>query len=148
MFELARELPFLAVLPLPSLLELRNELTDEFHQFRGELFRLTRSHSKGSPEVWRTEAEHLLHETIEPALGALSKRISGSAEAHLNTTLATLATVTMTGLIAWVSDSAVPLLTAIPSLRFVLQSSDRYAQSQDDPMFFLLQVREAAVPPT
>jgi len=143
MFQLAQEIPFIATLPLPSLLDLRDELTDEFHRFRGDLFQLTRAHTKGDPQVWRAEAQDLLHQSIEPALATLSQHVRAKAEAHLNTALAALAAVTLTGLIAWVSGSALPLLPAIPFLRFVLESSNRYAESQDDPMFFLLRVRDA-----
>jgi hypothetical protein len=143
-FQLAREIPFLSDIPLPALIELRSQFGDEFDYFRGQLLRLGGAHTKGDPEAWRAEAMALLDEEIRPSLAALSKRVRVATETGTVRAFGSMAAAVLTGLIAWVGHSALPLLAAIPVLQTVLQSADKYAESQDDPMYFLLQVRHEA----
>lgn len=142
-FDLSSELSFLEGISLGELLSLRDDLTDEFLRFRGAVLEMGRSRAGNDPALWRREAQRLVHEDVEPALAALSQAIQRNAKKHLNTSLAALIAAAVSGMVAWVSHSALPLLASLTFLSKVLESADEYETTLEDPMFFLLQVRGA-----
>ncbi len=141
-FNLTSELPFLRAVSLDNLLNLREDLGDDFLRFRGTVIEMGRRRSGDDPDLWRREAQRWVHEEVDPAVAALAQRIRRAAERHANTVLGSLVAVIVTGMIAWVSHSAPILMGALPALWPLLKSEGEYQAEFDDPMFFLLQVRE------
>jgi len=141
-FNLTSELPFLRAVSLDNLLNLREDLGDDFLRFRGTVIEMGRRRSGDDPDLWRREAQRWVHEEVDPAVAALAQRIRRAAERHANTVLGSLVAVIVTGMIAWVSHSAPILMGAPPALWPLLKSEGEYQAEFDDPMFFLLQVRE------
>ena len=141
-FNLVTELSFLNSVSLEDLLNLREELGDEFLHFRGAILQMADSRTGADPALWRRDAERLVHREVEPAVAQLSLKVRRLAARHAGTSLGSLVAAAISGMVAWVSHSAPPLLASLPFLFKVLESEDKYNETSEDPMFFLLRLRE------